>query len=81
MLTTSSSPSLKTSAVMLDFDSTVVSTHHTLLAYLHEARRYLPDSGARLALLVFINIPVLAVVLNALRQLVRLKTASPMLCR
>lgn len=54
------------------FDSTVT-------AYLHEAQRYLPDSGSRLAILVFINIPVIAVVLNVLRQLVRIKPSSPML--
>jgi sterol 14-demethylase len=65
----------------LGFDSTVIPVHHTWLAYLHEAQRYLPDSGSRLALLVFINIPVIAVVLNVLRQLVRLKTSSPILCR
>lgn len=54
----------------LGFDSTVIPDHHTWLAYLHEAQRYLPDSGSRLALLVFINIPVIAIVLNVLRQLV-----------
>jgi hypothetical protein len=57
----------------LGFDSTVLSAHHTWLAYLHEAQRYLPESRTRLALLVFINIPVIAVVLNVLRQLVRLE--------
>jgi len=48
----------------LGFDSTVIPA-------LHEAQKYLPDSGSRLALLVFINIPVIAVALNVLRQLVR----------
>ncbi|KAI0280835.1 cytochrome P450 [Russula aff. rugulosa BPL654] len=54
----------------LGFDSMVISTHHTWLAYLHEAQRFLPESRTRLALLVFINIPVIAVVLNILRQLI-----------
>ena len=78
-LTTSSSPSRKTSAMGLGFDSIVIPAHHTWLAYLHEAPRYLPDSGFRLALLVFINIPIIVVVLNVLRQLVRLKISSPIL--
>lgn len=65
----------------LDFDSTVITAHHTWLAYLHQAQRYLPDSRSRLALLVFINIPVIVVVLNVLRQLVRIKAPSPVLCR
>ncbi len=47
------------------------SAHHTWLAHLYEAQRYLPESGSFLALLVFINIPVIAVVLNVLHQLVR----------
>lgn len=63
----------------LGFDSMVISTHHTWLAYLHEAQRFLPESRTRLALLVFINIPVIAVVLNILRQLVRFKTSPPIL--
>lgn len=65
----------------LGFDSTVFPAHHTWLAYLQEAQRYLPDSRSRLALLVFINIPVIAVILNVLRQLVRLKVSSLILCR
>ena len=76
LLPTSSSLSLKTSAMGLGFDSTVIPAHHTWLAYLHEAQRYLPDSRYRLALLVFINVPVMVVILNVLRQLVRLKTSS-----
>ncbi|KAH9994776.1 cytochrome P450 [Russula vinacea] len=44
------------------------------LAYLLEAQRYLPDSASRLALLAFVNIPVIAIVLNVLRQL---KPSSP----
>jgi len=63
----------------LGFDSTVIATHHTWLTYLHEAQRYLPDSKPRLALLVLINIPVIAVLLNVLRQLVRLKK-PPRIC-
>jgi sterol 14-demethylase len=50
-------------------------------AYLLEAQRYLPDSAFRLALLAFINIPVIAVVLNVLRQLVRSRASSLTLCR
>ena len=60
----------------LGFDSTVIPTHHTWLTYLHEAQRYLPDSRFRLALLVFVNIPVIVVLLNVIRQLVRLGTSS-----
>jgi sterol 14alpha-demethylase len=54
--------------------------HHALSAYLLEAQRYLPDSASRLALLAFINIPVIAIVLNVLRQLVRPRTSSLALC-
>ncbi len=64
----------------LDFDSTVISTH-TWSAYLYKAQKYLPDSGSRLALLVFINIPVIALIFNVLRQLVRPILSSLMLCR
>ena len=61
----------------LGLDST---THHSLSAYLLEAQRYLPDSASRLALLAFVNIPVIAIVLNVLRQLVRPRTSSLTLC-
>jgi sterol 14-demethylase len=62
------------------FDSTVIATHHTWLTYLHEAQRYIPDSKTRLALLVLVNIPVIVVVLNVLRQSVRLKNLLAYTC-
>lgn len=64
----------------LGFDSTVIPAHHTWLSHLHEVQRYLPESRTRLALLALINIPLIAVVLNILRQLVRLEAFSPILC-
>lgn len=59
------------------FNSTVVLTHDTWSGYLVDAQRYLPNSASRIALLAFINIPVIAIVLNVLRQLVRLRTSLP----
>jgi sterol 14-demethylase len=60
----------------LGFDSSVIPTQHTWSAYLLEAQSYLPDSPSYLALLAFINIPVIVIVLNVLRQLVRPITSS-----
>ena len=65
----------------LGFDSTVFSTHHTWFAYLLEAQRYLPDSTFRLALLAFINIPVIVIILNVLRQLVYHRASTLILSR
>ena len=55
------------------FNSTVLSAHDAWSGYLSEANKYLPNSTSRFALLAFINIPVIAIVLNVLRQLVRRK--------
>jgi hypothetical protein len=55
------------------FNSTVLPAHGDWSGYLAEAHKYLPDSTPRLALLAFINIPIIVIVLNVLRQLVRLR--------
>jgi len=65
----------------LGFNSTIIPIHNTWSGYLIEAQRYLPDSTWRVALFAFINIPVIAIVLNVLRQLVRPRTSSPALFR
>ncbi|KAF8273285.1 cytochrome P450 [Lactarius quietus] len=52
------------------FNSTGLPAHDAWSGYLAEAQRYLPDSTPRLALLAFINIPIIAIVLNVLRQLI-----------
>jgi hypothetical protein len=54
----------------LSLNSTVILTHDTWSGYLSEAQKLLPSSASRLALLAFINIPLVAVLLNVLRQLV-----------
>lgn len=54
-------------------NSTLLPAHGDWSGYLAEAHKYLPDSTPRLALLAFINIPIIAIVLNVLRQLVRLR--------
>jgi ABC-type dipeptide/oligopeptide/nickel transport system permease subunit len=68
----------------LGFDSTVAPSQHAWFAYLLEAQRYLPDSAFHLALLAFINIPIIVIALNVLRQLVRpitpSLTPSPLTC-
>ncbi|KAH9987308.1 cytochrome P450 [Russula compacta] len=58
------------------FNSTVIPTHDTWSGYLVDAQRFLPNSASRVALLAFINIPVIAIVLNVLRQLVLPKDPS-----
>lgn len=62
----------------MGLDSTVIPAVHT---WSLEAQRYLTDSPSRIALLVFINIPVIVIVLNVLRQLVRSRAPSLTLCR
>ncbi|KAI9511821.1 cytochrome P450 [Russula earlei] len=62
--------------MVLGLNSTVFPLHDTWSGYLVEAQRYLPNSTSRFALLAFINIPLIAVVLNVLRQLVLPKHPS-----
>lgn len=38
--------------------------------YLADAQAYLPESNSRLALLILINTPIIAIILNALWQVV-----------
>ncbi|KAH9031787.1 cytochrome P450 [Lactarius pseudohatsudake] len=52
------------------FNSTVLPAHDAWSGYLADAHKFLPDSTLRLALLAFINIPIIVIVLNVLRQLV-----------
>lgn len=65
--------SLTASTMGFGFNSTVLPAHGDWSGYLAEAHKYLPDSTLRIALLAFINIPIIAIVLNVLRQLVRLR--------
>ncbi|KAH8994997.1 cytochrome P450 [Lactarius akahatsu] len=58
------------------FNSTVLPAHDAWSGYLADAHKFLPDSTLRLALLAFINIPVIVIVLNVLRQLVLPKNPS-----
>lgn len=60
----------------LGLNSTLLLAHGDWSGYLTEAHKYLPDSTPRLALLAFINIPIIAIVLNVLRQLVRFRGPS-----
>jgi sterol 14-demethylase len=39
--------------------------------FVEEAQKYLPQTTSRIALLAFVNIPLIAIILNVLRQLVR----------
>ncbi|KAI0267751.1 cytochrome P450 [Gloeopeniophorella convolvens] len=54
----------------LSFNSTMLPTADAWSGYLAEAQNLLPTSVSRVALLAFINIPVIAIVLNVLRQLI-----------
>ena len=65
--------SVTASTMGLSFNSTVLPAHDAWSGYLAEAHKYLPDSRIRIALLAFINIPIIVIVLNVLRQLVRLR--------
>jgi sterol 14-demethylase len=58
-------------------NSTLIPVHDNWSGYLVEAQKFLPDSASRVALLTFINIPVIVIVLNVLRQLVRLRSILP----
>jgi sterol 14-demethylase len=70
-----------TSAMGLGLNSTVILNYDTWSNYLSEAHTFLPTSPSRLALLAFINIPIVAVFLNVLRQLVSSKSSSSTLRR
>jgi len=65
-----------TSAMGLGLNSTVILNY-----YLSEAQTFLPTSPSRVALLAFINIPIIVVFLNVLRQLVSSKSSSSTLRR
>ncbi len=65
--------SVTASTMGFGFNSTVLPAHDAWSGYLAEVHQYLPDSTPRVVLLAFINIPVIAIVLNVLRQLVRLR--------
>ncbi|KAG6841440.1 hypothetical protein C0991_011110 [Blastosporella zonata] len=45
-------------------------------AYLADAQAYLPQSNSRLALLLFVNIPIIAIVLNVVWQLIGPRKAT-----
>ena len=65
-----------TSTMGLGLNSTVILNYDTWSNYLSEAQTFLPNSVSRIALLAFINIPIIAVFLNVLRQLVSPKSSS-----
>ena len=65
--------SVTVSTMGFSFNSTVLPAHDAWSGYLAEAHKYLPDSTPRIALLALINIPIIVIVLNVLRQLVRLR--------
>jgi hypothetical protein len=73
-------PTLKMSQLGLSFNSTVIFAHDAWSGYLSEAQRFFPNSASRVALLVFINIPLIVVLLNVLRQLVSSRASLPTLC-
>ena len=52
----------------MSFNGTIASTEMWSSVW-DEAQKHLPSSTPRLALLAFINIPIIAIVLNVLRQL------------
>lgn len=73
-------PPVKMSQIGLSLNSTVMLTQEYWSGYLSEAQKFLPNSVSRVALLAFINIPLVAVLLNVLRQLVSFGASSPTLC-
>ena len=48
-----------------------VPAQDTWTGFIAEAQKYLPQTYSRLALLALINLPIIAIVLNVLRQTVR----------
>lgn len=72
-----------TSAMGLGLNSTAILNlnYDTWSNYLSEAQTFFPTSPSRAALLAFINIPIIAVFLNVLRQLVGSMSSSTTLRR
>jgi hypothetical protein len=70
-----------TSLMGLGLNSTAILNYDTWSNYLSEAQTFLPTSPSRVALLAFINIPIIAVFLNVLRQLVGSESSSTTLRR
>ena len=62
-----------TTAMGLGLNSTVILNYDTWSNYLSDAQTFLPNSPSRVALLALINIPLIVVFLNVLRQLVSSK--------
>jgi len=70
-----------TSAMGLGLNSTAILNYDTWSNYLSEAQTFLPHSVSRVALLALINIPIIVVFLNVLRQLVSSKSSTSTLRR
>ena len=63
----------------LNLNDVVILTDDTWFSYPFDNQKFLPNSTSRVALLAFINIPIIAILLNVLRQLVSSKAPSPTL--
>lgn len=67
---------IMTSAMGLGLNSTVILNYDNWSNYLSDAQTFLPNSPSRVALLALINVPIIVVFLNVLRQLVSSKSSS-----
>ena len=63
----------------LNLNDVVILTDDTWFSYLLDNQKFLLNSTSRVTLLAFINIPITAILLNVLRQLVSSKAPSPTL--
>jgi sterol 14-demethylase len=63
----------------LNLNDVIVLTDDTWFSYPFDNQKFFLNSTSRVALLAFINIPIIAILLNVLRQLVSSKAHSPTL--